>query len=120
MIAIARKVGPRYFITFIVISWGLVMVGHGLVESWRTMLALRCLLGIFEAGYFSTAAYLLSTWYIRSMKAPYSKLILLLTSIPGEVGKRNSYMYLLGSLLGGFGGIIAFGVRYRESLSRKE
>ncbi|KAL5350909.1 hypothetical protein ACLOAV_004482 [Pseudogymnoascus australis] len=102
MIAIARKVGPRYFITFIVISWGLVMVGHGLVESWRTMLALRCLLGIFEAGYFSTAAYLLSTWYIRR-----------------EVGKRNSYMYLLGSLLGGFGGIIAFGLSQMDGVGGK-
>lgn len=66
MIAIGRKVGPRYFITFIVVAWGLVMVGHGLVKSWRTMLALRCLLGIFEAGYYSMASFLLSTWYIRS------------------------------------------------------
>src|SRR4051812_17565765 len=67
MIAIARKIRPRRFITFIVVAWGLVTVGHGLVKTWRQMLALRALLGILEAGYFSTSAYLVSTWYIRSM-----------------------------------------------------
>lgn len=53
MIAIARKLRPRRFITFIVVAWGLVTVGHGLVRTWRQMLALRMLLGILEAGYVS-------------------------------------------------------------------
>jgi MFS family permease len=66
MIALGRRMGARYFITFIVLAWALVMVGHGLVKTWHQMLALRCLLGIFEAGYFSMATYLLSTWYTRS------------------------------------------------------
>jgi MFS family permease len=66
MIALGRWMGARYFITFIVLAWALVMVGHGLVQTWHQMLALRCLLGIFEAGYFSMATYLLSTWYTRS------------------------------------------------------
>jgi MFS family permease len=67
MIAIARKFGPRRFITLIVVAWGLITVGHGLVKTWRQMLALRMMLGLLEAGYFSTAAFLVSTWYIRSM-----------------------------------------------------
>lgn len=70
MIAIARRLRPRRFITSIVVAWGLVEVGHGLVRTWRQMLALRMVLGILEAGYFSTAAYLVSTWYIRSMSSP--------------------------------------------------
>lgn len=70
MIVIARKIGPRVFLTSIVVSWGLVMVGHGLVHDWKAMLALRVLLGIFEAGFFSTCVFLLSTWYIRSQSQP--------------------------------------------------
>ncbi|OJD16207.1 hypothetical protein AJ78_03639 [Emergomyces pasteurianus Ep9510] len=99
MTAIARKVGPRLFITFIVISWGIVMVCHGLVKTWRQMIALRCLLGMLEAGYFSTAAYLVSTWYIRR-----------------EVATRNSAFYLFGSLLGGFGGILAYGLSHMNGV----
>ncbi|KAK6369411.1 hypothetical protein LTS17_009754 [Exophiala oligosperma] len=93
MTAIARKVRARRFLGFIVTAWGLVMVGHGLVKSWHAMLALRCLLGIFEAGFFSSCAYLLSTWYVRA-----------------EVAKRNAAFYLLGSLIAGFGGILAYGL----------
>lgn len=69
MIAIARKIRPRRFITFIVVAWGIVTTCHGVVSTWRQMLALRCLLGILEAGYFSTAAYLVSTWYTRRMRS---------------------------------------------------
>lgn len=73
MTAIARKLRPRRFLCGIVISWGLVIVGHGLVQSWQSMLALRCLLGLFEAGFFSGCVYLLSTWYIRGNLAPRNK-----------------------------------------------
>lgn len=93
MTAIARKLRPGRFLSFIVTAWGLVMVGHGLVHAWRPMLALRILLGILEAGFFSSCAYLLSTWYTRA-----------------EVAKRNAAFYLLGSLIAGFGGILAYGV----------
>ncbi|KAL2408025.1 putative transporter [Exophiala dermatitidis] len=93
MTAIARKLRPGRFLSFIVTAWGLVMVGHGLVHAWRPMLALRILLGILEAGFFSSCAYLLSTWYTRA-----------------EVAKRNAAFYLLGSLIAGFGGILAYGL----------
>ncbi|KAI1623078.1 retrograde regulation protein 2 [Exophiala viscosa] len=93
MTAIAKKLRPGRFLGTIVVAWGLVIVGHGLVKTWHAMLALRCLLGIFEAGFFSSCAYLLSTWYVR-----------------GEVAKRNAAFYLLGSLIAGFGGILAYGL----------
>ncbi|KAJ9636490.1 hypothetical protein H2204_005323 [Knufia peltigerae] len=103
MIAIARKIRPRRFITFIVVAWGIVTTCHGVVSTWRQMLALRCLLGILEAGYFSTAAYLVSTWYTRR-----------------EVAKRNSSFYLFGSMLGGFGGILAYGLQQMDGVDGKE
>lgn len=98
MTAIAKKLRAGRFLGTIVIAWGLVIVGHGLVKSWHAMLALRCLLGIFEAGFFSSCAYLLSSWYVRA-----------------EVAKRNAAFYLLGSLIAGFGGILAYGVRYSSA-----
>lgn len=73
MTAIARKLRPRRFLCGIVISWGLVIVGHGLVRNWKSMLALRCLLGLFEAGFFSGCVYLLSSWYIRGNLAARNK-----------------------------------------------
>jgi hypothetical protein len=83
MTAIAKKLRASRFLGSIVIAWGLVIVGHGLVQSWHAMLALRCLLGIFEAGFFSSCAYLLSTWYVRgeSIQLPEGLVQLLTLSI---------------------------------------
>lgn len=41
------------------------MIGMGFVKTWDQMAALRVILGIFEAGYFPSCIYLLSTWYTR-------------------------------------------------------
>lgn len=107
----ARKIRPRRFLGFIVIGWGLVTVGQGLVKTWKAMLALRCILGILEAGYFSSCVYLVSTWYIRSScfsQPPTAHGWI--DSLVGEVAKRNAVFYLSATFLSGFGGILAYGV----------
>jgi len=45
--------------------WGGVMVGMGFVEKFPQLAALRAVLGFFEAGFFPSCVYLLSTWYTR-------------------------------------------------------
>jgi len=49
---VLRKLGPRMFLPAIVVIWGSVMIGFGFVKEWHTLLPLRLLLGIFEAGFF--------------------------------------------------------------------
>jgi hypothetical protein len=49
---VLRKLGPRIFLPSIVIIWGSVMIGFGFVKEWHTLLPLRLLLGVFEAGFF--------------------------------------------------------------------
>ncbi|OJJ60229.1 hypothetical protein ASPSYDRAFT_78444 [Aspergillus sydowii CBS 593.65] len=90
MTVMARKIGPRIFMGFITVAWGLVMVGMGLVHDWRELAGLRVVLGVFEAGLFPSAVFLISSWYIRQ-----------------ETGKRIGLFYLLGSALSSFGGILA-------------
>lgn len=65
-----RKFGPRAFLSLITLLWGAVMIGMGFVKDWHIMAGLRVLLGIFEAGYFPAAVYLLSTWYTRYEVSP--------------------------------------------------
>merc|ERR1719258_963225 len=69
------------------------MIGFGLVNNWETLIGLRLVLGIFEAGFFPGVVYLLSTWYRRY-----------------EVGKRYAIFYMIGCLASAFGGILAFGL----------
>jgi MFS family permease len=78
---IVRYLGPRTFLSFIVVAWGAVMIGMGFSDSFETLAALRVVLGILEAGFFPSCVYLLSTWYTRF-----------------DIGKRYSVFYILGSL----------------------
>lgn len=65
MTILCRKIGPRNFLPGICLLWGCVIIGFGFSDKWTTLVALRLILGIFEAGYFPGCVYLLSTWYTR-------------------------------------------------------
>ncbi|KAH3920355.1 hypothetical protein HBH56_003440 [Parastagonospora nodorum] len=88
---VLRKLGPRVFLPSIVVIWGSVMIGFGFVKEWHTLLPLRLILGIFEAGFFPGSAYLLSCWYQRF-----------------ELQKRNTVFYLIGMLSSAFSGILGY------------
>ncbi|KAG5298643.1 transmembrane transporter [Histoplasma ohiense] len=92
MTAVIRKIGPRNFISFIVFTWGICLIGFGLCKNWGQLTALRALLGVLEAGFFPGTVYLLSTWYSRY-----------------EVQKRYSIFYLIGCVAAALSGILAFG-----------
>ena len=112
MNVILRKVGPRIFLRLITLLWVITMIGFGFVKRWADLVALRLLLGIFEAGYtfsvcfalivntdeslshrfFPGCAYLLSCWYPRY-----------------ELQKRNAVFYLIGYVAASVSGILAYG-----------
>ncbi|OJJ53793.1 hypothetical protein ASPSYDRAFT_186884 [Aspergillus sydowii CBS 593.65] len=99
MTVLCRKIGPRIFLPGICILWGCVIIGFGFSQEWTTLLALRLILGIFEAGYFPGCVYLLSTWYTRF-----------------EVARRYSVFYLIGSFGSACSGIIAYGLMQMEGV----
>lgn len=96
-----RKFGPRLFISGLTLSWGAIIVGMGFAKGWKVLVACRVLLGIIEGGFFPSALFLMSMWYVRS-----------------EVAKRNAAMYLAGVVAAGFGGILAYGVSSYNRVER--
>ncbi|KAJ5623953.1 hypothetical protein N7510_000262 [Penicillium lagena] len=88
-----RKIGPPYFLSAIIFSWGILMLGMGFAQSWSQVLAIRVLLGVFAAGYFPGCMYLLSCWYRRY-----------------EVQKRFSVFYGVGCVASALAGILAYGL----------
>lgn len=99
MTVIARKVGPRLFLTAICVAWGVVMLAFGFTHRWYQIAILRALLGLFEAGFFPSCVFLISSWYVRH-----------------EVAIRLAAFYLFGSIFSGLGGIIAYGVSSLSSM----
>ncbi|KAJ5379380.1 phthalate transporter [Penicillium cosmopolitanum] len=98
--AIIRKIGPRIFISTIVLLWGAVMIAFGFAPTWPVMAGLRVILGALEAGFYPGCIFLLSTWYPRY-----------------ELQKRNAVFYLIGSMASGLGGILAYGLMQMDGIS---
>lgn len=51
MTVLCRKIGPRIFLPGICLAWGIVIIGFGFSKTWTTLVGLRFLLGLLEAGY---------------------------------------------------------------------
>jgi MFS transporter, ACS family, tartrate transporter len=58
-----KKVGARIWICRIMISWGVIAVATGFVQSPYELIILRFLLGIAEAGFFPGMIWYLGTWF---------------------------------------------------------
>ncbi|KAK3670597.1 hypothetical protein LTR78_009565 [Recurvomyces mirabilis] len=61
-----RIFGPRKWLSFITVSFGIITFGTAFVHNWKEMIALRVLLGIAMSGIYPGLSYLISTWYLRS------------------------------------------------------
>ena len=66
---ILARVGARRWIARIMVSWGLVAAGMGLVHTPTQLYIMRLLLGAAEAGFTPGIIYYLSCWYPRSDRA---------------------------------------------------
>ncbi|KAL2838668.1 major facilitator superfamily domain-containing protein [Aspergillus pseudodeflectus] len=96
---LVRWLGPRIHLAGITFLWGVVMIGMGVTKKWDQLAALRVLLGLFEAGFFPSCVYLLSTWYNRY-----------------EVGKRYGLFYAFGAVAGALAGLMAYGLVHLDGV----
>ncbi|KAH6686839.1 retrograde regulation protein 2 [Plectosphaerella plurivora] len=97
---LTRKIGPKVFLSSLCFAWGVVMIGFGFIHHWSALVALRLVLGVFEAGFFPGCVYLISTWYSRY-----------------DTQKRYAVFYLMGTIASGLGGVLAYGLQQMEGLA---
>ncbi|CAK7213006.1 hypothetical protein SBRCBS47491_001656 [Sporothrix bragantina] len=97
---LVRKVGPRMFLSSIVLCWGAVMIGFGFVKNWQSLIPLRAIVGAFEAGCFPGQYYLISSWYSRY-----------------DLFSRTSVFYLLGVLGSALTGVLGLAFSKMDGLS---
>lgn len=60
-----RTFGPRIWFAFITFCFGIITMCTAFIHTWKTMIALRVLLGIAMSGIYPGLSYLISTWYLR-------------------------------------------------------
>ena len=88
-----RKVRPSLYISTLMFLWGIVNMCMGFVHSYAALVALRVLLGAFEAGVLPGIVYITSLYYKRH-----------------EYQKRMSFFFCSTVVAGAFGGLLAYAI----------
>ncbi|EGY20131.1 hypothetical protein VD0004_g410 [Verticillium dahliae] len=94
---------PSLYMGILVTTWGVIMTLHGVVQNFGGLLALRMLLGVFEAGFFPGAVYLCTFWYM-----------------PRDLASRISWFYCMSALSGAFSGLLAAGIAKMDGVGGYE
>lgn len=101
---IMHKVGARFWITRIMITWGLISAAMAFVQGEWSFYALRMLLGIAEAGLFPGVMYFLTQWFVVKDRARANGFFLLGVSIANIVGAPLGGLLLTMDGIGGLHG----------------
>ncbi|KAH8105235.1 MFS transporter [Cristinia sonorae] len=88
-----KKFRPSRWIAFLMFMWGGMTMVLGAVHNFSGVVAVRFLLGAFEAGLFPGLVYCLTFWYK-----------------PDERALRAALILACATLGGAFGGAIAYGI----------
>ncbi|KAJ1986155.1 hypothetical protein GGI25_003665 [Coemansia spiralis] len=65
-----KKVGARLWIPFIAICWSVLVACMAAAKSYGSLVAVRVLMGVFEAGFVPGFIYITSFWYTKRQQAP--------------------------------------------------
>ncbi|EFQ88833.1 hypothetical protein PTT_15113 [Pyrenophora teres f. teres 0-1] len=84
---------PSLWLGILLFAWGALTIGFAGVKNSATIIALRFLIGVFEAGFFPGIVYFITIWYRYNERAV-----------------RIALVIAFCNLAGAFGGAIAFGV----------
>ena len=83
---VLHRVGARWWISRIMISWGAISVAMMFVRTTPTFYALRFLLGAAEAGFFPGVVYYLSYWYPEGQRARAIAAFMTAVPVSGVIG----------------------------------
>ncbi|MGM0931214.1 MAG: MFS transporter [Actinomycetota bacterium] len=101
---IMHKVGARFWIMRIMITWGLISAGMAFVQGEWSFYLLRMLLGVAEAGLFPGVMYFLTQWFVANDRAKANGMFLLGVSIANIVGAPLGGLLLTMDGIGGLHG----------------
>lgn len=82
---------PSVWLALLLGCWGVVTIGFAGVKNYATVLSLRLLIGIFEAGFFPGIVYLITIWYRHNERALRIALVIAFCNLAGAFGGAIAY-----------------------------
>jgi MFS family permease len=100
-----HRFGARRWLARIAVSWGIVAVAIGFAPNAATVLVLRFLLGVGEAGLFPGVIFYLSRWFPRDHRARVVALFMLASPVAAAIGTPlSAWLIHVGDGLFGLAG----------------
>lgn len=84
-------VRPSLWLGLLLGCWGVVTIGFAGVRNYATVLSLRLLIGVFEAGFFPGIVYLITIWYRHNERALRIALVIAFCNLAGAFGGAIAY-----------------------------
>lgn len=103
-----KHIPPSTWLCTIMFLWGICTVGQGLVRNFGSLVALRFLLGVFEAGFSPGAVYLISMYYKRYELQWRLSVFFSSTILAGAFGGLFAYVLAKMDGVGGYSGLFAY------------
>lgn len=97
-----ERFGARRWLARIAVSWGIVAVAIGFAPNVATLLVLRFLLGVAEAGLFPGVIFYLSSWFPAAYRARIVAMFMMASPIAAAIGTPLA-AWLIQSGDGAFG-----------------
>jgi len=99
---LVRKLRPSIWLPTMMICWGIVMTLHGVVRNYGSLITVRVLLGLCEAGMYPGIVFYLSSWYKRT-----------------ELGTRVAIFFSAATVAGAFSGLLAAAIANMDGVGNK-
>ncbi|KAH8884942.1 retrograde regulation protein 2 [Thozetella sp. PMI_491] len=100
---LAKQITAKYAIPCMMVGFGAASLATAYVKNFGQLVACRCIVAIFEAGFLTTVVYYLSIWYTRK-----------------EIASRIGVFYASLVASSAFGGLISFGVFQMKNTGKPE
>ena len=97
---ILERVGARWWIARIMITWGLVSASTAFVTGPTSFYVVRFLLGVAEAGFFPGMIFYLTYWFPSAVRARVMSMFLVAVPLSNVVGAPISTALLGTSIFG--------------------
>ncbi|KAB8279147.1 major facilitator superfamily domain-containing protein [Aspergillus minisclerotigenes] len=94
---------PSVYLGSLILVWGIIMTCTGFVQNFGSLVGIRFLLGLFEAGFLPGAVLIISKWYL-----------------PNETQTRIAILYTSAASGGAFSGLLAFVIAKMDGIAGYE
>jgi MFS family permease len=82
---------PSMWLGILLFAWGALTIGFAGVQNTATIIALRFLIGVFEAGFFPGIVYFITIWYRWNERAVRIALVIAFCNLAGAFGGAIAY-----------------------------